>query len=737
MAGVAGCNEHAFALFEALREAKEEQRQIVVSWIDLANAYGTVRHNLIQFALNWYHIPIVIQELIFNYYNQLCAKVVTANWHTDFFLFDIGLFQGCVLSTILFDCVFNLLLDYLQPVNNLGYSFKWVNIQRLAHAYADDLSIKTKTAAGNQIACDRVASWLNWTVTMRAKPKKCVQLGLKQFDKRNIHNSEFVPFSNTKFSPFDAKLTIGGEPMQFIVNLQKKDLFEQTHFKFLGRWLNSNLDELAIKEKVKQSFINLLVLTDQQPINGLMKLWLYQFYLLAKLSWPFSVQDFNLHFAMELQSLSTKYLKKWAKIFKSADIGILFRPKSHLGLGITSVSAHFKKMQLIKCHICKYSNDEEIRILYHQRTHQEEGFTTVWRGTKLLTDVELQVDHNEKFKGQVDKCGLGSVKGRYNNKPSILDHRKACVNSVMKMEHEHHIVHAHTLGMQGVWTRWVDNVRPFDLSWKSLIYGPGPRIISFILNASINSLPSPDLLKLMHYHENAECVLCGATQCTMFHILVGCRYSLTGKRYTFRHDSVLLNLKPVLDSLLQAKNSRPVLPSLSESPVPIRFVKQGSSSPKSTTHRPPSCLLDQANDWQLLIDFDENNIVFPPHICSTNQRPDIVIWSNSLKFVILIELTCPAEENIEAASILKYARYADLSELIRSNSWSSKTFTIEAGARGFVARSMFHCLRQLGLSSPATIRTCKSVSAVVARCSYAIWLARNSKGWKHDALIAM
>ena len=39
--GVPGCLEHSFTLMEALREAKECHRQIVVSWIDLANAYGS------------------------------------------------------------------------------------------------------------------------------------------------------------------------------------------------------------------------------------------------------------------------------------------------------------------------------------------------------------------------------------------------------------------------------------------------------------------------------------------------------------------------------------------------------------------------------------------------------------------------------------------------------------------------------------------------------------------------
>ena len=109
---------------EAIRDAKESHRQIVITWLDLANAYGSIRHNLIQFALNWYHIPKAIQEMIYDYYERLCAMIATNNWSTGFFLFDIGLFQGCVLSAIHFDCVFQLLLGFLRPTKTLGYVFK-------------------------------------------------------------------------------------------------------------------------------------------------------------------------------------------------------------------------------------------------------------------------------------------------------------------------------------------------------------------------------------------------------------------------------------------------------------------------------------------------------------------------------------------------------------------------------------------------------------------------------------
>jgi hypothetical protein len=72
-ANTPGCLEHSFAMFEALLDAKFNQRQIVVSWLDLKNAYGSVRHNLIQFALSWFHVPQLIRELIFDYYEKICT----------------------------------------------------------------------------------------------------------------------------------------------------------------------------------------------------------------------------------------------------------------------------------------------------------------------------------------------------------------------------------------------------------------------------------------------------------------------------------------------------------------------------------------------------------------------------------------------------------------------------------------------------------------------------------------
>ena len=65
-----------------------------------------------------------------------------------------------------------------------------------------------------------------------------------------------------------------------------------------------------------------------------------------------------------------------------------------------------------------------------------------------------------------------------------------------------------------------------------------------------------------------------------------------------------------------------------------------------TKKTPHVGMLHQSVDWILKADLDEM-YNFPLHIAYKELQPDITIYSNSAKKVILIELTCPCEENME------------------------------------------------------------------------------------------
>ena len=126
--------------------------------------------------------------------------------------------------------------------------------------------------------------------------------------------------------------------------------------------------------------------------------------------------------------------------------------------------------------------------------------------------------------------------------------------------------------------------------------------------------------------------------------------------------------------------------------------------------------------------------MFPGHIALSALRHDIVIFSNLLKRVILVELTCPCEESMEGWHISKLTKYSSLVNVIKSKGWSAGLFAVEVGTRGYCFRSVTPCPKRLGFSNKLAFSTAKKVCLTSMKSSFCIWLARNSKEWSKDFL---
>ena len=70
---------------------------------------------------------------------------------------------------------------------------------------------------------------------------------------------------------------------------------------------------------------------------------------------------------------------------------------------------------------------------------------------------------------------------------------------------------------------------------------------------------------------------------------------------------------------------------------------------------------------------------FPEEIVHTTLRPDIVIWSTATKQVIMIELTIPWEERIEAAYERKKIKYDELRADCENKGWKAWCTPVEIG----------------------------------------------------------
>jgi len=174
--GVAGCIEHTTTHWEMLQDAKKRRRIIVLAWLDLENAYGSIRHMLVQFAMKWYYVPQRICDLLFRYYEDIFLRVVTDNWTSDYFHLAIGVPQGCTASTIMFDVAFQVVIDIWRWKTrdiSPGYTIKGADICISYPTYADDVELVGSDVKECQGSIDCFQSALAWSKTLKAKPEEC------------------------------------------------------------------------------------------------------------------------------------------------------------------------------------------------------------------------------------------------------------------------------------------------------------------------------------------------------------------------------------------------------------------------------------------------------------------------------------------------------------------------------------------------------------------------------------
>ncbi|MCP4487283.1 MAG: hypothetical protein GY820_08200 [Gammaproteobacteria bacterium] len=97
----------------------------------------------------------------------------------------------------------------------------------------------------------------------------------------------------------------------------------------------------------------------------------------------------------------------------------------------------------------------------------------------------------------------------------------------------------------------------------------------------------------------------------------------------------------------------------------------------------------------------------------------------------MIELTSPAEENMESWRVTKRTKYEKLGDNIRdSGEWTVHVFTIEVGARGFIGKSVLASGMRLGLDYKTSSSMVRELSRLAIRCSHFIWINRNNTGWE-------
>ena len=305
--------------------------------------------------------------------------------------------------------------------------------------------------------------------------------------------------------------------------------------------------------------------------------------------------------------------------------------------------------------------------------------------------------------------GLGASTPAW-SKANPSERRKLVVQEVHREEEAGRRAKAVAQAKQGQWMAW-EGVKMRKIYWKDLWEMETLRA-SFTIRATYDVLPSPANLS-QWYGEDPTCPLCPCPA-TLKHIWD----ARPASPKAWWQNQVLKCLAAVLESRWTSVNSLPP-PSSRWKPTPI--VREGKS-------RPNNGQLSRARDWKMLADLD-TKLCFPAEITSTNLRPDLVLWSASLKLVYIIELTVPWEGAVEEAYERKKLRYAELAAEAQQQGWKAKVCPVEVGCRGFVASSTTRLLREMGVRGKAHRQAVKDLSRAAEKGSQWVWMKRKDSTW--------
>ena len=153
---LSGTLEHTAQMADIINKARIRQRSVVITLLDLKNAFGEVHHNLIQSVLDYHHIPDHIKFVIKNLYTDFKTSIITSQFQTPFLTVGRGVLQEDCLSPLLFNMCFNTFIQHIkaEKYSQFGFSFKMLNPIHWFQ-FADYAAVITSQESENQHLLNR------------------------------------------------------------------------------------------------------------------------------------------------------------------------------------------------------------------------------------------------------------------------------------------------------------------------------------------------------------------------------------------------------------------------------------------------------------------------------------------------------------------------------------------------------------------------------------------------------
>jgi hypothetical protein len=479
-----GVFEHTQMLTQLLNEAKRHQLSIIVTLLDLRNAFGEVNHKLINLTLQYHHVPKEIIDLIDDIYTDSMISIAHDDENTKFVPVERGVLQGDPCSPLLFNMCFNPLMKMVtqEKYEQLGYM--WGPTAKLHSRswlqFADDTALISHDIRGAQALLDLNSAWCEWA-DMKIRVDKCSTFGMRK--------------QSGNYSQYQPSLSVGGQQLPTIA--------DESSFKYLGKCFDFKMDHSNIKLKLKERLADMLKTTSELNIKPQQKLKILRLFIPSQLSFDLRIYSISYTWIKEnLDSQISNSIRDWLELpVSSCVMEIASLSSSHGGLNIPALRDMTEKLRLSQRFKLHQSTDEECRSLW-----------------------EMSSDANVNL----DSIIIGS------------ETKSSAVASLTAAHLERNFEHVNSLQIQGKLISAIN--AEFNKSeinqWTSNLEKLAAPIFKFARKALQQQLPTAANLQRWGKILDPNCPLCQAKQ-TNKHVLSNCGSLFALDRFKTRHDSIL------------------------------------------------------------------------------------------------------------------------------------------------------------------------------------------------------
>ncbi len=498
--GINGCIEHTTIMRELIADARSSKRTIHVTFFDLADAFGSVEHNLIDYTLRRNGIPTPVCDYVQNLYSRLQGSVKTKDWTSEPFNFKRGVFQGDPLSPIIFLMVFNPIIQHLKLKEDHGYSLNGTKFITLP--FADDFCLITSDKRRHQKLMNEVLD-ITQSMNLQLKPVKCKTISIRSG------------------VPCELEFNLGSDALKTVKEAPEKFLGCQITFHGKTR---DTFD--LVSNKLSQQIQNI----QDSAIRNEYKLRIYVEYSIPSLRYLMTVHELTDSQLELLDHLHTNTIKGFLGLSSHGPTPAIIHSPN--GLAIPRFSDVYVESHTLAFARCMMKADE--RVLHALRSKYDRE--SQWK-RKMVKHGVVQWRKNFETAQEVSNPSKWE-KVKKNIKELLSSQRSIFWQNYIQ-----------PLIVQGNLLKLIES-ESSDLTWRSIIYNLPRGVLSFAVRSAIDFLPTFNNLKTWGKRTNTACKLCSNKE-TLQHILNMCHTALNQGRFTWRHNSVLSMFLSRLQDVIQ------------------------------------------------------------------------------------------------------------------------------------------------------------------------------------------